>query len=78
MPMEDGQPGILFFNTCPNIINQMSHLMYDKNRTEDVDTHMDDHAYDALRYALSNVRDYMGHKKLPKIEKSPFAQLERI
>jgi len=27
---------------------------------------------------LSNVRDYMGHKKLPKIEKSPFAQLERI
>jgi phage terminase large subunit len=50
----DGQPRIQFFEgECDNLIDQMSHLQFDPHNPEDVDTTMEDHAYDALRYALS-------------------------
>lgn len=42
-PMEDGLPGLLIFNTCPNLVKQLSQLVYDKYHTEDVDTRMEDH-----------------------------------
>lgn len=75
--LEDGRPGLLIFNTCPNLIKQLSQLVYDPNHEEDVNTHMEDHAYDALRYALTTVRDY--RKSAPaRIQKSPFLSLDRI
>jgi len=75
--LEDGRPGLLIFNTCPNLIKQLSQLVYDPNHEEDVNTHMEDHAYDALRYALTTVRDY--RKSEPaRIQKSPFLSLNRI
>ena len=56
VPKPDGKPGIVFFSTCVHIIEQMENLPVDPNRPEDVDTDAEDHAYDALRYGLSNVR----------------------
>lgn len=47
-----GQPKIKIFNTCKELIAELSSLPIDKNNSEDVDTDAQDHAYDALRYGL--------------------------
>jgi len=76
-PLEDGEPGIVFFDNCTNIIKQLSHLVYDKSNPEDVDTRAEDHAYDALKYLLTSVSDYK--KKIPITQTvSPFAKLTRL
>lgn len=58
-----GEPRIVFFNTCKNLIAQLPALPLDKNNPEDVDTNSEDHLYDALRYGVmsrprSGVFDY--------------------
>ena len=47
-----GRPRIQIFNTCPNLIRELQSIPLDKNNPEDVNTHADDHAYDALRYLI--------------------------
>jgi hypothetical protein len=47
-----GRPRMQIFNTCPNLINELQGIPLDKNNPEDVDTHAQDHAYDALRYLI--------------------------
>lgn len=44
------EPRIVFFSTCTNTIAQIPVLPLDKNNPEDIDTHSEDHLYDALRY----------------------------
>ena len=44
------KPSLFIFNNCVNLIRTLPLLPYDKNNPEDVDTHAEDHAYDALRY----------------------------
>lgn len=58
-----GEPRMVFFNTCRNLIEQLPALPLDKNNPEDVDTKSEDHLYDALRYGVmsrprSGVFDY--------------------
>jgi hypothetical protein len=48
----DGMPRLLVYDTCPNLIRQLGGLPRSKVNPEDVDTHAEDHAYDALRYLL--------------------------
>lgn len=65
---DSGRPRMQIFNTCPNLINELQGIPLDKNNPEDVDTHAQDHAYDALRYlimsrprvndALSQIRSF--------------------
>ena len=50
LKVNDNEPGIRIFNSCHNLIRTLSTLPTDKNNPEDVDTHAEDHAYDALRY----------------------------
>lgn len=76
-PLEDSLPGLMIFNTCPNLIRQLSQLVYDPNNTEDVNSRMEDHAYDAARYALTSIRDYKPTAPI-KLQKSPFLSLQRI
>lgn len=45
-------PFLQIFATCTNLIRTLPNLEYDKHRVEDVDSSGDDHAGDALRYAL--------------------------
>lgn len=52
--LPDGRPGLQVFSTCTNLIDQLSNLVRDETHPEDVDSDMEDHAYDALRYGLSN------------------------
>lgn len=47
-----GEPNIVFFNTCRNLIKQLPSIPIDKRNPEDVDTKSEDHLYDALRYGV--------------------------
>lgn len=47
-----GKPKIFVFNTCKELIKCLGSLPLDENDPEDVDTDADDHAWDALMYAI--------------------------
>ena len=49
---QSGRPRIQLFNTCPNLIRELQSIPLDRSNPEDVDTHAQDHAYDALRYLI--------------------------
>jgi hypothetical protein len=54
--LPDGLPGLQVFTTCPNLMRQLSELASDPNNPEDVAPGQEDHAYDTLKYGLTNVR----------------------
>lgn len=45
-------PELLIFDNCKNLLRTLPNLPRDKNNLEKVDTHAEDHAFDALRYLL--------------------------
>ena len=47
---ETGYPSLFILDNCVNLIRTLPMLPTDKNNPEDVDTHAEAHAYDALRY----------------------------
>lgn len=47
---ETGKPRIYFFNTCKHAIRTIPLLMYSETQTEDLDTSMEDHFADSMRY----------------------------
>lgn len=53
---DNGQPGLQLFRQVKHLANQLQELIYDESRTEDVDTDLEDHAFDALKYGLTNVK----------------------
>lgn len=46
------KPKLYIFDTCKELIEELSALPLDPNDAEDIDTDCPDHAYDALRYGL--------------------------
>lgn len=57
------EPRLVIFDHCKHIISQLPSIPLDKKNPEDVDTHSEDHLYDALRYGVqtrprSNVFDF--------------------
>lgn len=46
------QPRLVIFSNCVNLISELPTLPLDKKNPEDVDTTVDDHMYDALRYGV--------------------------
>ena len=57
------KPQLVFMNNCTNTIAQIPSIPLDKKNPEDVDTHAEDHLYDALRYGImtrprSSIWDY--------------------
>jgi phage terminase large subunit len=51
--LPDEFPGLLIFPQCKNLIRTLPSLALSEIQVEDVDTHQEDHAYDALRYGLT-------------------------
>ena len=54
-PSPEGEvtrPGLVIFDSCPELIKEFLNAMRDKNNPEDLDTTGDDHLLDALRYLL--------------------------
>lgn len=49
----DRKPGLIVFKTCKNLIRTLPSLPYDKAHPEDVAGNVEDHAYEALRTALT-------------------------
>jgi phage terminase large subunit len=56
--LPDGLPGLQVKDTCVNLIRTLPALVYDDVKVEDIDTELEDHAYDALRYGLTQAREY--------------------
>jgi len=50
LKVEDNEPGIRIFSNCRNLLRTFPTLPIDDNNPEDINTHVEDHAYDALRY----------------------------
>lgn len=50
-PNPEGRPAIFCFSTCTDSIRTIPMLQHDKDRPEDLDTEMEDHAADEWRYA---------------------------
>lgn len=75
--LPDGKPGLIVFSTCDNLIRTLPALPYDKHSVEDVDSEAEDHAYDALRYALTQInvkpRDLSNPANIPATD--PIARL---
>lgn len=46
------EPRMVITSNCTNIIAQLPILPLDKKNPEDIDTHAEDHLYDALRYGI--------------------------
>ena len=42
------EPRLVFFNNCVNMVSQLPAIPLDKKNPEDIDTHSEDHLYDAL------------------------------
>lgn len=78
MPMLDGLPGLIVFNTCTNLVRTLPALPYDELQTEDVDTDSEDHAYDALRYGLSRVEPRPAPPKSPALQDVKDALVARL
>ena len=49
---KSGEPKLKIFNNCRNLLRTLPLLPTDKHNPEDVGTHAEDHAYDALRYGV--------------------------
>ena len=75
--LPDGAPGLQIFETCPHLIEQLGTLASDKTNPEDVDTDQEDHAYDALRYALTNEKR-SEQREAPKENRHPMAGVKGI
>lgn len=47
---ELGRPMMYVFNTCKSFIRTIPNLVYSTKNIEDIDTNLEDHDYDAMRY----------------------------
>jgi phage terminase large subunit len=75
--LDDGFPGLMIFENCRNLIRTLPALPHDKVQVEDVDTKAEDHAYDALRYGLTQIVPRPAPKpKQP--QPRPAGRIERI
>lgn len=79
--IHDNEPGLKIFDTCTNLIGEIEGLIGDADHPERPQSGQQDHAYDALCYALSN---YVAptvtsrYRKYIQKVKSPFIGLEGI
>jgi len=60
----EGGPGIVFFENCVNAVRTIPALGRSTSNPEDVDTTHEDHAYDAITYALQRRRTKSGKRKI--------------
>ena len=54
LKIEDKEPGIRIFSNCRNLLRTFPTLPLDDSNPEDINTHVEDHAYDALRYGCTS------------------------
>lgn len=52
----DGMPYLLINPFCHNLVRTIPEMIHDENNVEDLDTELDDHFVDALRYMVIHVK----------------------
>jgi hypothetical protein len=72
--LADGQPGLVIFDNCANLIRTLPALVYDETNAEDIDTDQEDHAYDAMKYGLTAQAGIQNQPR-PKPERSPMQEI---
>ncbi len=75
--LADGKPGLVFFSNCVNSIRTIPKLARSTANAEDVGGSQEDHAYDCLRYGLSNVDAFQSARKKKGTERPNPWQLVR-
>ena len=71
---DDGQPRLMIFRTCENLIRTLPALTFDAHFVEDVASNCEDHAPEALRYGLMSRPSATSEPKKPKARAyDPFA-----
>jgi len=74
---DDGQPKLRIFRNCENLIRTLPALTFDEHFVEDVGSHCEDHAPEALRYGLMSRPSAASEPKKPKARAyDPFASGE--
>lgn len=67
---EEGRPMLFFFDTCVHAIRTIPALQHDEDRPEDLDTDMEDHAADEVRYACMS-RPWVKDAPPPRAKPQP-------
>lgn len=62
--LPDGKPGLVFFSNCENLIRTLPRLPRSQFNPEDVEQrNVEDHAYETLRYGLTNTEMFTRERK---------------
>ena len=72
-------PMIFFFSNCVDIIRTLPAMQHDQNNPEDLNTSMEDHAVDSVRYGCMS-RPYVAgkpHTEKKLLHKSTFNDIMR-
>ena len=73
------EPGLRIFSTCRNLIRTLPLLPLDDNNPEDVNTHVEDHAYDALRYGCMSRPMHTSYaNRFNRTPKPQFQPVDRV
>ena len=73
------EPGLRIFSTCRNLIRTLPILPLDDTNPEDINTDVEDHAYDALRYGCMSRPMHTSYaKRFNSPTSSQFTPVDRI
>jgi len=73
------EPGIRIFANCRNLLRTFPTLPLDDNNPEDINTHVEDHAYDALRYGCMSRPTHTSYaERFNKTPRPQFIPSDRI
>jgi len=73
-----GNPGLVVFSDCTNLIAQLPSIPLDKRNPEDVDTKAEDHMYDALRYGVMTRPKFRPSSYLPITSSSHYNPADKV
>jgi hypothetical protein len=74
---EDGNPMIVFFSTCIDLIRTLPAMQHDPARPEDLHSDMEDHPSDSARYAVMS-RSYIKTTTVVQIKDSWSRAFDRV
>jgi len=76
---EKKDPGLRIFSSCRNLIRTLPILPLDESNPEDINTHVEDHAYDALRYGCMSRPMHTSYaKRFNSPTRPQFTPVDRI
>jgi hypothetical protein len=60
----DGNPGLVVFPNCRNLIRTLPAMVYDRKNPEDIDPNCEEHAVKALMYGLTRRKSWFKRAKV--------------